>query len=99
VGIRYPFGWEDDPTPRRVPDRDPTEGRLRSSPEELDGVLPGAAELAFLALRDPDPNRKRRGAEGAADALLRESESRGWGLTPGYCRGRINRARSRAENK
>lgn len=99
MGLRQPHPWEADQAPRRVPDTDPAAGRDPSSPEDLAGVLPGAAQLAHRAAADPDPHRTRRGAQGAAQAMHAESQARGWGLDATYCRDRVNTARSHAASK
>lgn len=89
MALRVPFPWEKDQATRRVELDLPEFGRS----DGLCGV-PGAEEVAARLAPSSDPNRARRGATGAANAVFEESQARGWGLTREQCRDRVNRARA-----
>lgn len=96
--MRQPFPWEASQAPERRPDTDPTVGR--PAPETaLEHAHPEVQLDVEAGLADKDPDRLRRGAQGAADAMFRESEARGWGLSADYCRSRVNRARAKGVQK
>ena len=92
---RVPFPWETDREVERVELTD------RSADASTDGPcgVPGAEEAAARVAGDVDPDRARRGASGAADAMFKESQARGWGLTREACRDRVNLARARSAAK
>lgn len=93
--IRQPFAWETDRAPERVvPDLDPA-----ASGSGVEVAFPGAAELARRIAADPDPNRARRGAAGAASQVHADLVERGLDTSLDTVRDRVNAARARAAAK
>lgn len=90
-GIRYPLPWEAD----RAPERVEAEVAPREGGSDLEAAFPGAASLASRYAGDPDPNRSRRGAEGAARQVYEDLRDRGLDTPYEVVRDRVNSARAR----
>lgn len=86
MGLRIPHAWEADQTPRKVE----TDVDTRVS---VDSVEMRAARR-FVDTAESDPNRRRRGASGAADWVHREMTRQGITVTRDQVRDRVNRARA-----
>jgi len=88
-GLRVPFPWEDRGLERATHDE------LGAVPTtDLEAAFPGAAEFSRRVGGDSDPNRSRRGAEGAARQVHADLVARGLDTPYEVVRDRVNHARA-----